>query len=323
VRAGKYALLAGGFIFSVFLSHKVYSPTLPSKKAPILIYSNQTGDDLKKIYHKTLRKVKKSIFLQIYGLTDSDLIRQINELSQKGITTQVFYDPSGSGALQKKIPKSIPIIMNGLMHKKILIKDDKTILIGTANLTPTSLCMHDNVVIGLRSKELGYFLKHSLKNKFLFTIGKQEGIFWHLPDFQNECLKSILTLIEKADSSIRISLFTFTHPKIIDALISAKKRGVSVQVALDFYAAKGASKKASENLEEAGIPLYISKGGKLLHHKLALIDQKTLLLGSANWTKSAFEKNEDCILTIYDLSNAQRKHFDKIWKEITLNSNPK
>ena len=83
---------------------------------------------------------------------------------------------------------------------------------------------------------------------------------------------------------------------------------------------KGASKKTATLLQSEKIDPLVSKGGKLLHHKWCVIDKSTLLLGSANWTKSAFYKNEDCILMLYNLTKKQNTHFEKIWKDIKSNA---
>ena len=317
---GKIGALLSLVFFFLYASYQVTHPILPSEKNPVLFYSNQTGDDLKRIVLKAIEGAKKSLFLQIYGCTDPTVIHSLQKTITRGALVRIFYDPSGSGPLQKKIPQAMPLIRSGLMHKKILILDEETVFIGTANFTSTSLCMHDNVILGLYSKELAHDLQHSLKNHLHYTIGGQEIDLWHLPDFQQECLKNTLHLISLAKETIHIALFTFTHPEILEALFSAKKRGVNIFVALDYYTARGASRKTAELLQASHIPLYINKGGKLLHHKWCLIDKSTLLLGSANWTKSAFTINEDCLLVIHTLTDLQKKYFWKIWKNIESNS---
>ena len=316
----KAILLGGVFYFFLTLTYSICWPKLPSEDTPILFYSNQTGDDIKKIFQRSIKKAKESLFLQIYGFTDIDLIEEIQKISRRRLSLRVFYDPSGSFNLNHKIQEAVPIKGQGLMHKKILVLDHETVFLGTANFTPTSLCMHDNVVIGFHHKELAHFLENSIENEFTFSIQNQQAQLWQLPDFHNQCLNSILKLIDSAEHSIQISLFTFTHPKIIQALIEAHQRGVFIEIALDFYTAKGASKKTLETLRAANIFPLISKGGKLLHHKWCVIDKKTLLLGSANWTKSAFTKNEDCIFMLYNLTKEQNNHFEKIWKSIKSNA---
>ena len=315
------ALFGGVFYFFVFFTSSFLYPKLPSEKNPIILYSNQVGDDLKKIFLRAIKQTKSSIFLQIYGFTEDDLIASLAKAHAKGIFTEIFYDPSASKALQKKLPQAIPLSCKGLMHKKILVSDQTTSFIGTANFTQTSLCMHDNLVIGLYHKELALFLESSLENHLFFTIAGQRAEFWHLPDLQHQCLNRVIHSLQEAKKSIYIALFAFTHKKIIQELILAKKRGVQVFVALDFYNAQGSGKKTIVTLLEADIPLWISPGGgKLLHHKWCSIDEQTLLLGSTNWTQSAFTKNEDCLLILQDLTRPQNICIRKIWKSIESNS---
>lgn len=316
----KIGALLSILFFFVYFSYKITHPLLPSQKNPILLYSNQTGDDLKRIITTAINHTKHSLFLQIYGCTDQIVINSLLKASQRDVCLKIFYDPSGSGSLYKKIPEAVPLIRRGLMHKKILILDNETVFIGTANFTPTSLCMHDNIILGFHSEKLAYDLQHSLKNHSHYKINDQDIDLWHLPDFKEQCLKNTIEMLNLAKKTIHIALFTFTHPKILEALHEAQKRGIQIYVALDYYTAKGASSKATAFLQEANIPVYISKGGKLLHHKWCLIDQETLLIGSANWTKSAFTINEDCLLVIHPLTDSQKKYFEKIWKNIEFNS---
>ena len=316
----KFFLLGGVISFFVYFSYFTTHPSLPSEKQPLLFYSNQTSDDLKIVFQQAIRRAKSSLFIQIYGCTDQDLLQELKKAFEKKVLIELFYDPSGSGALKKKLPFATPLPCSGLMHKKIVIVDEETVFLGSANLTPTSLRMHDNIVVALHQKELAHFITHSTSNQIQCQAGNQTIELWQLPDFQNQCLKRVLSAIKQAKNSIYLALFTFTHPQILEEIIEAKNRGVSIQIAIDYYSAKGASKKAIETLRSAHIEPYINQPGKLLHHKWGLIDQKTLLLGSANWTKAAFSKNEDCLLIVHDLSETQRNYFLKIWRKIELNS---
>ena len=78
----------------------------------------------------------------------------------------------------------------------------------------------------------------------------------------------------------------------------------------------GASAKVAALLKKGGIPVKCNRGGNLLHHKFMYIDGKTLVNGSANWTKAAFEKNDDCFIILHDLTDTQREFMDKLWAVI-------
>ncbi|MBM3199202.1 MAG: hypothetical protein FJZ58_08155, partial [Chlamydiae bacterium] len=143
----------------------------------------------------------------MYGCTDVDLIQELQRASHRGVHVEVFYDPSGSQAsLHQNTSFATPLLCQGLMHKKLLILDEETVFLGSANFTPTSLRMHDNLVVGLYERNLAHFLLYSLENSFSFPLMKQKGTFFHLPDFQHQALDQILSAIEQAQTSIHLAL---------------------------------------------------------------------------------------------------------------------
>ena len=117
-------------------------------------------------------------------------------------------------------------------------------------------------------------------------------------------------------------MFTLTHPQIAAALINAKKRGVDVSIAVDYYTAKGASKKALDGMEKEGVRILNSQGRQLLHHKWVVIDDNILVMGSANWTKAAFSKNHDFLFFLSPLNPDQRQFLNRLWETIESESTP-
>lgn len=256
----------------------------------------------------------------MYGLTDSDIIALLGNKIVEGIQTHIFYDKRASVTLPSHLA-AVPIKSSGLMHKKILILDNTSVFLGTANYTKPSLKMHDNLVIGIYNKELSYFLQTSSENSLHSTLGNNSSFsLFLLPESGKKALQEICKCLDKAKESIHIAMFTFTHPLLIQKLLTAKKRGVNVTVAIDRYTASGASKKHIQTLKEGGIAIWTSQGNQLFHHKWALLDGKTFLLGSANWTQAAFEKNQDFLLIIDGLPSKHTKTLNQIWRAIANTS---
>ena len=54
-----------------------------------------------------------------------------------------------------------------------------------------------------------------------------------------------------------------------------------------------------------------------MHNKLAIIDSKTIVFGSANWSKSAFDINYEMLLISQnkDYINQASKYFNKMLNE--------
>jgi cardiolipin synthase len=294
------------------------SPHLPSQKHPRLLYSNQERKDLKLTLLKSIKTSQNFIGIFVYTLTDKKIISALNQRAEQSIPITIWIDKKQQGSLRKKLHSSIELItrpQKGLMHQKIFLFDDQVFL-GSTNLTTTSLRMHQNLMLGLHSPPLSQHLKRYLLNGTkpdpYFLQATLE--FYCLPSKEGE--KRILELIEKAKTEILVAQFTFTHPQITEALINAQKRGVEVRVVIDYLSSKGASKKVVEKLLQNKIPLSFNRSGALMHHKMAFIDREIFILGSTNWTKSAFSKNQDDLIFLKKLSKKEIKEVCKIWKHL-------
>ncbi len=123
---------------------------------------------------------------------------------------------------------------------------------------------------------------------------------------------AIKEAISKAQKSINVVMFTIESSltrhdskpnQLIDALIEAKYRGVDVVVILDQnvdfvqkryagdWETKIKSTSAYKRLKEAGIKVFYDEPVRYVHAKTIVIDQKIVILGSTNWTASAFDNN--------------------------------
>jgi phosphatidylserine/phosphatidylglycerophosphate/cardiolipin synthase-like enzyme len=128
-------LILGGYLWFILAT---LSPKLPSESSPLLFYSSQLQQDLKQTLLCALKRANKSIFIQIYGLSDPEILSLLKKKQAEGVDVTLFYDAKASKQLAT-FPGSYPIRAKGLMHRKILIVDEAQIFIGTANFTTPSL----------------------------------------------------------------------------------------------------------------------------------------------------------------------------------------
>jgi len=314
-------VIASSFIFIALLTQwlsPVDAIEFPLAKAPAQVYSNQLGDDLHLLFCEAFADAKRSIYLEMYAITDPTVLSILKSKSLHGTNLEVIADTKASPALIKKLGTEAHVQLytgKHLMHRKVVVIDDELVLLGSANFTKASLKMHDNLVIAIRDQELGTFLEHSDSP----SIYHREPIsIWKLPEAGQEALEATCAALRSAQKTIRVAMFTFTHFKIAEELAHAKERGIDVQVALDHYTAEGSSKKICTFLISRGVPVFISQGKQLLHHKWALIDGTTLLTGSTNWTQSAYKRNKDISIKLFPIDEIQRVKIEKIWKVIQL-----
>lgn len=307
--------------FCIWFVWTSLNPTLPTPSEPPRLYSNQCQQDLTLTFLEAIKKTKNSIYLVMFGLSDPAVLGALNQQIQKQIPTTIYYDGAGSPNLRKMLPGGDihPIRMSGLMHQKILIIDEEMVFLGSANMTTPSLRMHDNLVVGLSNKKIAKFLKERAPHSsghLRTLVGGQDVDLWLLPDPRGHVLTDLKKKIRAASRSIKIALFTFTHPSLLEELIAAKKRGVDITIVVDMHSGLGASAKMVAALKKEGIQILLSQGVQLLHHKFVYIDNQTLITGSANWTKAAFIKNSDCLIILHNLSDEQRLFMNRLWRRI-------
>lgn len=304
-----------------FLIKTALSPPLPSPSSPLIFYSNQAQDDLRLILKRSFSKASQSINIWMYAATDPLLLNLLQKKAADGVSIALRFDKRGG---TPTLPSSLhPQILKskGLMHRKIVITDERTVFLGSANMTTSSLQLHDNLSVGLYHSGLAHFLKNPSSKNYPFQIGEPptNALLWLLPD--PEALIEIKKQINEAQSSIFVAMFTLTQKDLIDALISAHNRKISVTVALDRYTANGASKKALQRLSSEGIPIFLSANLPLLHHKWAYIDQSTLILGSTNWTEAAFSKNDDTLLFLHHIPTHLQSQIQSLISAIQMEAN--
>lgn len=305
-KRSSFFLLVFGSIFLVFYATNF---SLPTEKDPIQFYSTHLRDDLRLITLKTIEKAEKSIHVYTYALTDPDVLSALIKKARSGVSVHITYH-------QKNTPKlkSLPYLHlhpktgSGLMHAKWMIIDETLILLGTANLTSSSLTMHENFLMGLHAPDFAKNL--IIPSSYQGSIGNQILTFYWLPDQAG--LDYLLARLNEATKTVNIALFTLTHPIIVKKLTDLHNRGVSIRLILDQSVARGASKKAANTLLKTGISVGINQGLPLFHHKWALIDTSTFVLGSANWTQAAFKKNKDFILFLSPLTWSQKKYLHQM-----------
>jgi cardiolipin synthase A/B len=306
---------------------------IPASDAPVELYSNQTRDDLTRLYLEAIKNAKKSIILIIYSLTDENIIDALKQKCEEGTSVHIVCHAKASPSIfSSRIPRATIVrrCSRGLMHQKILIIDSRQIWLGSANLTSSSLNMHGNLVMGIDHPALAEGLTARAKSMdaeggvepllhCLTKAGPQHLEQWVLPD-DSAASKRLIELIRSAKKSIKVAMFTWTRVDFTKELIAAAKRGVHVEAVIDGKSGKRTSAKIVSLLERGGIPVRLSNSQGLLHHKFAYIDEKTLVNGSANWTKQAFESNDDYFLVVYPLTPEQQNKMNQLWSVIQKQS---
>lgn len=113
----------------------------------------------------------------------------------------------------------------------------------------------------------------------------------------DNCTSAITHEIEQAKTEILVQAYSLTSKPIADAIVKAKVSGVSVEVILD-RSSKFARNSATFFSTLKGIPTYLDGRHSIADNNMIVIDKRTVITGSYNFTNDADEKNAENLLII-------------------------
>ena len=114
-----------------------------------------------------------------------------------------------------------------------------------------------------------------------------------LPD---DSARPILDAINHSAKSLRIKMFVFSDPAIVQAVIAAQKRSVSVRVMLNPARRSGESEneQTRKMLKSAGVDVLDSNPQiDLTHEKSMVVDDETAFVMSFNWEPKDLTETRD------------------------------
>jgi cardiolipin synthase A/B len=106
----------------------------------------------------------------------------------------------------------------------------------------------------------------------------------------------LLDAIDRAAKSLRIKMFLFSDPRLLDAVIAAHRRGVQVRVMLNPQRRSGEKENGEcrNVLSNAGIEVLDSNPAfDLTHEKSMVIDDATAFIQSLNWETRNLTRTRD------------------------------
>lgn len=117
---------------------------------------------------------------------------------------------------------------------------------------------------------------------------------------EDEAGEIIVQAIRGAKKQVLVQAFSFTHRKIAEALIEAKRRGVDVQLIADREQVQRMERGLVPQIAADGVPTFIDAAHDSAHNKIMIIDagtaQAAVITGSFNFTHAAHYKNAENLL---------------------------
>jgi len=208
----------------------------------------------------------------------------------------------------------------GLMHDKFAVLDAREVWTGSTNWSYTGLHRNDNDLIllgGAAAARLYHDAFSALWRRkprppppaTLDLAGGGTLAVYFSPGNGEAALDRIVAEIDGARKEVWLAAFVLTHPRVVDALNAAARRGVAVRVLLE-------RRNLTDSQEEAlipQVPYRADANPAAMHLKTLVVDGRTLVTGSFNFTRSAVTRNDENLLVLTQPELA-RRYKEKVWQ---------
>jgi phosphatidylserine/phosphatidylglycerophosphate/cardiolipin synthase-like enzyme len=133
------------------------------------------------------------------------------------------------------------------------------------------------------------------------------------------CRQAIMRQIQQAVHHIDICVFTISDDRIVDAILTAHRKGIAIRILTDNDKSFDLGSDIAR-LAKAGIDIKIDHTTDHMHHKFMVTDDAVLLTGSYNWTNSAARVNQENIIVTDDekLVKDFLREFTRLWQGMSV-----
>lgn len=218
---------------------------------------------------------------------------------------------------------------SALMHDKFLVLNGQAVWTGSYNVTTGGAKAENNNALYLPSPELAGIYQREFDKMFVhgnFGLDTDNGTtaddhptstpvkvgaatvtpyFSPSRAAQAGAKGAVMAELAQAKRSVEFLAFSFTDDEMADLMASRAAAGVKVSGV--FEKSQAASRyseyhrlKAAAQASGSPIDVRLDTNPALMHHKVMIIDDSTLIMGSFNFSSSAQKDNDENMLVIKD-----------------------
>jgi cardiolipin synthase A/B len=290
-------------------------------------------DDGEQVITNAIGSAQKSIWLEIYILSDHNVIRALEEASNRGLDVRVMLEPHpfGGGTSPSKTLDALAAAgiktqftnpSFSLTHEKGMIIDGTTAYIMTSNFSRSALGGSSDSS-GSRNREYGIIDTNQQDVQATAAIfiadWNHSTAQFNDPNLIVSPINSrndFTTLINSAHSTLLIEAEEMNDSDIEQALVNVAQHGVQVEVILPTANA------SSGDSNSQGIATIIQGGVQVredaqlyMHAKIIVVDTREAFVGSENISSQSLDQNRELGIIISDQSvlNKLQATFQSDW----------
>ncbi|MBE9523710.1 MAG: DUF1669 domain-containing protein [Chloroflexi bacterium] len=281
----------------------------------------------------SIREAHFSIDAAIYHLNLWSIRNALIAAHNAGVTVRVVAESDNMDEveIQELRDTGITIIEDNresLMHNKFVVIDGYEVWTGSMNFTINGAYRNNNNLVQIRSTRLaenftsefeemylqGMFGNQTIENTPYPSFAIEGSLIETFFSPDDRVSSNIVALIQNAQESVFFMAFSFTSDEIAAALLERAEAGVNVKGIFDesqYFFNIGTE---FDNLRDNGLGVHLDGNPHNMHHKVIIIDEKIVITGSYNFSRSAEERNDENVLIIHnaEVAKAYLGEFERV-----------
>ncbi|MBI2332122.1 MAG: DUF1669 domain-containing protein [Chloroflexi bacterium] len=262
---------------------------------------------------------KLSVDVAAYSLSLNSIRDALLRAHDRGVQVRMVMESENLDRAdpQRLMDAGIPILgdrREGLMHNKFMVIDGSEVWVGGMNYTDSGAYEDNNVIMRIRSVKMAENYTKEFEEMFtddrfgdnilaetpnprVTMDGTPVDIYFSPDDGVQAILFDILS---EAQESIYFMAFSFTADSLGDALRERADAGVTVAGVMDDNQVASNIGTEFDPFRQAGLDVYRDGNAGQMHHKIIIVDESIVIVGSYNFTSSAETRNDENLLVIYN-----------------------
>jgi phosphatidylserine/phosphatidylglycerophosphate/cardiolipin synthase-like enzyme len=127
----------------------------------------------------------------------------------------------------------------------------------------------------------------------------------------------VLEILNNAEESIYFMAFSFTTDEFGEAIRTQAENGLTVAGVMEEQQVKSNLGTEYDPFKQAGLDVFIDGIEGQMHHKTMIIDERIVITGSYNFSRSAETRNDENLIVIYneEITDFFLQEFQRVYQQ--------
>jgi phosphatidylserine/phosphatidylglycerophosphate/cardiolipin synthase-like enzyme len=285
---------------------------------------------------EAIDSARLTLDVAIYSLSLNSVRSALVRAHDRGVRVRMVMESDNMDRAdpQRLKDAGIPILgdrREGLMHNKFVVIDGYEVWTGSANFTDSGAYDDNNFILRIRSMKLAENFTKEFEEMFVddkfgdnaaaetphprLTIDGTEVETYFSPD--DGVQVRVVEIVNAAQESIYFMAFSFTSDPIGQAVRARAEDGVTVAGVMDNEQVKSNIGTEYDPFRHAGLDVYRDGNAGQMHHKVIVVDERIVILGSYNFTNAAEVRNDETLLVVHNAGIAAQfiEEFKRVYAQ--------